>query len=250
MNAGHTTHYFSLEPDTCQGNPISAYLFILALEIWFILTKSNKNIHDIKIFKHEYLYIAYADAYAEDISSAKIVLSLTGSFSKFSRLRPNISKCDTVGIDVLENVNVALCGMKNVDLTKETIKILGALISYNKKLQDDLNFRGSIKNIVNVIRLRRMRKLTLEGKATIFKSLAISKTVYLALLTTIPNSVTEELIQIQKMFLWGNKKPKIKHDTLCNKCNDGGLRNVDIVHKVVSLKCSWVRRLYNEHFRE
>ena len=27
---------------TCQGNPISAYLFILVLEILFILTKSNK----------------------------------------------------------------------------------------------------------------------------------------------------------------------------------------------------------------
>ena len=36
---------------------------------------------------------------------------------------------------------------------KETIKILDAYISYNKKLQDDLNFFDSIKNIVNVIRL-------------------------------------------------------------------------------------------------
>ena len=54
----------------------------------------------------------------------------------------------------------------------------------------------------------------------------------------IPCSVIEELKQIQKMSLWGNKKSKIKHDTLCNKCKDGGLKNVDIVHKVVSLKCS------------
>ena len=140
--------------------------------------------------------------------------------------------------------------MKRVDLTKETIKILGVHISYNKHLWDDLNFRDSIKKIVNIIRLWRMRKLTLEEKITIFKSLTISKTVYLTLLTTIPNSVVEELKQIQKMFLWGNKKLKIKHDTLCNKYKDGGLKNVDIFHKVVSLKCSWVRRLCNENFHE
>ena len=48
-------------------------------------------------------------------------------------------------------------------------------ISYNKKIQDDLNFTKTIKNLCNVIKLWRMRKLSLEGKITIFKSLAISK---------------------------------------------------------------------------
>ena len=56
---------------------------------------------------------------------------------------------------------------------------------FNKKLQDDLNFGDSIKNIVNVIRLWSMRKLTFKGKITIFKSVTISKIVYLALLTTL-----------------------------------------------------------------
>ena len=90
--------------------------------------------------------------------------------------------------------------------SKKTLSILGVHIFYNKKIQDDLNFRDSIKNLVNVIRLWCMRTLTLEWKITIFKSLAISKIVHLALLTTDPSSVIEELKQIQKMFLWGNKK--------------------------------------------
>ena len=42
------------------------------------------------------------------------------------------------GIGVLENKNVALCGMRNINLTKESMKILGVHISYNKKIQDDL----------------------------------------------------------------------------------------------------------------
>ena len=85
----------------------------------------------------------------------------------------------------LAYVNMVFYGMKNVDLTKETMQILGVHFLFNKKLQDDLNFGDSIKNIVNVIRLWSMRKLTFKGKITIFKSVTISKIVYLALLTTL-----------------------------------------------------------------
>ena len=48
-----------------------------------------------------------------------------------------------------------------------------------------------------------MRHLSLERKITIFKSLTISKIVYLALLTLIPNSFIEELTQIQKNLPMG-----------------------------------------------
>ena len=41
-----------------------------------------------------------------------------------------------------------------------------------------------------------MRKLSLEGKTTIFKSLAISKIVQLAIITKVSNTVIEKLKQI------------------------------------------------------
>ena len=60
------------------------------------------------------------------MSYAKIVFGFIDSFSKFSRQLPYVSKCEISGMGgVLKNVNVALCGMKNVDLTKEAIKVLG-----------------------------------------------------------------------------------------------------------------------------
>ena len=188
--------------------------------------------------------------FLKDEISIENVFNLIDNFSKVSGLRPNIKKCEIAGIGVLKNVNVALCGMKNVNLTEETIKILRVHLSYNKKLQDDRNFCDSIKNIVNVLKLWRMRHLTLEGKITVFKSLAISKIVYLALLTPVPNVVIEELKQIQKTFLWGKNKPKIKNDTLCNNYNRGGLKNADITLKIVSLKCSWIKRLCDENYHE
>ena len=61
-----------------------------------------------------------------------------------------------------------------------------------------------------------MRHLSREGKITIFEFLALCKIVYLALLTIVPKSIFEELNEIQKKFLWSNKKCKIKHGTLYN----------------------------------
>ena len=57
INGGNTTKYFELQKD----DPIFAYLFILCLEIVFILIKANKRVKGINIFKHTYLYSAYAD---------------------------------------------------------------------------------------------------------------------------------------------------------------------------------------------
>ena len=73
-----------------------------------------------------------------------------------------------------------------------------------------------------------MRHLSLEGKITIFKSFALSKIGYLALLTIALKSIVEELNEIQKKFLWWNKKCKTKHGILCNGYKNGGLKNVDI----------------------
>ena len=91
-----------------------------------------------------------------------------------------------------------------------------------------MNFTKTIKNLCNVIKLWRMRKLTLEGKITVFKSLVISKIVHLAIITKVPNTVIQELKQIQKNFLWNNKKVKIKQNTVRNDYKDDGLKSVDI----------------------
>ena len=55
-----------------------------------------------------------------------------------------------------------------------------------------------------------------EGKITIFKSLAMSKIVHLVMTTKVPNTVIEELKQIQNIFLRNNKKVKIKQSNLRN----------------------------------
>ena len=91
--------------------------------------------------------------------------------------------------------------------------------------------------IEKILRIWRMRDLSIAGKITVFKTLAISKIVHLALVKTIPNLIIQELNKIQKEFIWKTRHPKIKHGTLCNNYENGGLKNVGIMYKVVNLQC-------------
>ena len=140
--------------------------------------------------------------------------------------------------------------MNCIDLTKETIKILGIPFSYNSQVQNGQNYLNTVLKIEKVLKLWRMRNLSLAGKITVFKSLTISKIVYLAMMTPVPKSIVNHLCKLQKEFLWGSSKPKIKHETLCNKYENGGLKCVDIGSKIISLQFSWIKKLYEENFHE
>ena len=44
-----------------RRDPISAYLFIIVLEIALLYIKENKNVKGINVFNNIFLYSAYAD---------------------------------------------------------------------------------------------------------------------------------------------------------------------------------------------
>ena len=51
-------------------------------------------------------------------------------------------------------------------------------------------------------------------------------------------------------FIWKGKTPNIKSSTLCNDYDNGGLKNVDVFSKIVSLQCSWIKRLFDNNFHQ
>ena len=111
-----------------QGDPIAVYLFILVLEIVFTLIKENKDIHSLTFFDHNFMYRAYTgntNSFLKDKESLKEVMNIFYTFSIYSSLKPNKSKCETAGIGVLKGVSMELCGMECMDLTKNSVKILG-----------------------------------------------------------------------------------------------------------------------------
>ena len=143
---------------------------------------------------------------------------------------------------------MAVCGIKCIDLLAETITIFGVPFSYNQKLQIQKHFVKSITNMQNILNL--WRNFTQEGKVKIFKTLALSETVYLTLITSFSKQLIEEMQKIQKAFICDNLTSKIKYETLRNSFEKSSLKNVDIDSKIASLQCSWIKRLYDDEFHE
>ena len=120
------------------------------------------------------------------------------------------------------------------------VKIVCVHFSYNKNLEQDKNFCEHITKIESILNLLRMRQLTLEGRITAFRSLAVSKVIHLLLLH---ENTIDLLYKIEKKFIWQGKKAKIKHSTLCNGYEKGGMKNVNLRNKITSVQCSWVKKL-------
>ena len=106
--------------------------------------------------------------------------------------------------------------MRCVDLKNDTLKILSAHFSYNEKLKEKKNFYTTVTNIQRVLKIWKMRNVTLEGKFIVFKILAISKIVFQSSITTVPRHTVNELEKIQRAILWKTSSPKIKNETYWN----------------------------------
>ena len=202
----------------------------------------------INLYGYSFLFTAYADDSTfilKDIASVRILVDTFKVFSYFFGLKPNINNYEIAGLGILKGAQGAVFGLQNTDLTNDTIKILEVHFHITKKIQTEKNYLTTVKKIQKAFNVWMTRTLTLKGEILIFKTLGISKIVYLPLIITVPNSILEEIQKIQKTFLWYSPKPKINHKILCNTFEDAGLKNVDVKSKIISLQFSWVKKLYD-----
>ena len=102
----------------------------------------------------------------------------------------------------MKGVLEAFCSLKTVELTNDVINILEIHLLYHNGTKTDRNFLSTVKQIQNALNIWNTRTLTLEERILMFKTLVISKIVYLSLIATVPNSILNEIQKIQKAFLW------------------------------------------------
>ena len=101
---------------------------------------------------------------------------------------------------------------------------IGKYISYNRNLANKLNFSNLIPSINNIINLWKQRNLTIAGKVQVFRSLAFSKLTFVSSMNSVPGSLNDDLQNNHKDFIWGGRKPKIKHSSLIGEYKDGGFK--------------------------
>ena len=251
LNGGHSTGYFPLQRGVRQGDPISAYLFIITIEVFFNMIRNNPKVEGLNILGFEYLLTSYADDTTFFIKNEKSAIEIFNTFdifSKYSGLNINKSKCEIAGIGVKNGANLALLGAKCINLNSDYIKILGVCFSYNEEIFKEKNYTEVIKKMERVLAIWRWRNLSLSGKIMVFKSLVFSKIIFISFLNKVPNGILKKIQEIQQDFIWNGKTPKVKHNALIANYENGGLKSLDILAKFESLRLSWVRRLYDENY--
>ena len=75
----------------------------------------------------------------------------------------------------------------------------------------------------DVLNIWLTRNLSLKGKITILKSLALPKLLYVSTNVPVPSDVIKEAESIISKFLWNYKTPKIKRNVIIQPIENGGL---------------------------
>ena len=132
----------------------------------------------------------------------------------------------------MNGVQVTLCGMICVYLNNKTVKIPGTHFSYNKNLEQGKSFNKQIVKIENNLKLWRLGQLPFEGRIKVF---VVSKDIHLLLITKLYENTIDLLHKIQKSFIWQGRNAKIKHSTLPNGYEKGGIQNVDLINRITSM---------------
>ena len=139
-----------------QGDPLSPYLFVVAVETLAIAVRQNTSIKGITIEKDETKLLQYADdttSALSDVNSALIVFKLLDDFKKLSGLAINPSKTEGMWIASSRG-------------NKTELKALGVYYSYDPKLLLEKNF---IENLDTIKNIWSSRGLSLYGKVTVIK---------------------------------------------------------------------------------
>ena len=114
------------------------------------MIKNKVYIKGIHLYDRTFLFKAYADdstLFLKDISSFKMLVETFKEFSCFSGLKPNITKCKIAGLGPLKGVLETFFGLKTVDLTNDTIKILEIPFSYHNETKTEKSFLSTVKKM-------------------------------------------------------------------------------------------------------
>ena len=169
---------------------------------------------------------------------------MINEFTLVAGLKLNVQKTKGMFIGPDRNNDEWVNG---IHICNEPNKVLGIYIGHNKKECERLNWESKIVKLEKALNSWKHRDLTLFGKITIIKTMALSKLTFAASNCEIPNTLLSRINKILFEFLWG-KHDKIKRSVLCNDIQNGGLKMVNITNFFHSLKAAWVHRfISNPH---
>ena len=163
-----------------QGDSLSPYLFLWAVETLAIVIRANEEITGMVINQEETAKLLQPNFLYE---SAHKLFQLLDNFEEFSGLKVNSAKTEGLWIGSLNDSESKPLGIK---WPTEPIKPLGVFFTYDQKLSHLKNFSEKIDDIKKLINIW---SFSIHGKVTLIKSLLIPKIVYTSSLLPTPEHI-------------------------------------------------------------
>ena len=251
LQNGFMSDAFKLRRGCRQGDPISPYLFILCAEILGKMIRKNNDIKGISINGKEFKLSQYADDTQLILDGTeKSLKAAMGSLKLYyimSGLKINVEKTRALWIGSLCGSSETVCDELALDWSQEPLKILGVTFSSLVFNIWDLNTHEILSKIKLTLNHWSKRKISLSGRITIIKSLALSKFVHLFI--SLPSPPIELIKDLDKMFykfLWNSGPDRIKRKIIVKNIACAGLRMIELKSFIKALKITWLRRILQQ----
>lgn len=151
----------------------------------------------------------------------------------------NSSKTKAIWIGSKKYSDQVICPDFKLLWSHSNFKLLGIEFSLDMNSIVEINVAKKIKEVSAILKSWQHRKLTLLGKITVIKTLALPKLIHL--LTALPNLSPSKINEFY-YFVWNGKTNRVKRNTLIGDISQGGLNMVHLPSFNHYLKLSWVKR--------
>eukprot|EP00253_Pinus_taeda_P032662 PITA_32662 len=200
-----------------QGDPISPFLFILAVEGLGSYLKQERiadNIKGLRLWGNELPIthqqfvddiMLFGEPTVREVRNMKKALDL---IAEASRMEINKDKSCTFIFNTVETIKrhlTRLLGFKQGDLPT---KYLGNVLDYSSKRLK--NWQGILEKLKNRVANWTFRTLNIAGRIALVKSVLQAIPIYPLSIMAVPQGVCTKIREILRKFIWGGSSNQKK----------------------------------------